>query len=91
MLISEHIAAMQKLLDEKGDQDLFMWVDSGQDTIYIALVPELEINEVDGAEYDIEKVYRNKDGKILVIGNLNSESFDEDKASCQDPRFSGLI
>lgn len=87
MLISEHIAAMQKLLDEKGDQDLFMWVDSGQDTIYIALVPELEINEVDGAEYDIEKVYRNKDGKILVIGNLDSESFDEDKASCQDPRL----
>lgn len=87
MLISEHIAAMQKLLDEKGDQDLFMWVDSGQDTIYIALVPELEINEVDGAEYDIEKVYRNKDGKILVIGNLDSGSFDEDKASCQDPRL----
>ena len=87
MLISEHIAAMQKLLDEKGDQDLFMWVDSGQGTIYIALVPELEINEVDGAEYDIEKVYRNKDGKILVIGNLDLESFDEDKASCQDPRL----
>jgi hypothetical protein len=41
----------------------------------------------DGAEYDIEKVYRNKDGKILVIGNLDSESFDEDKASCQDPRL----
>ena len=87
MLISEHIAAMQKLLDEKGDQDLFMWVDSGQDTIFVALVPELEVKEIDGAEYNIEKVYRNEDGKILVVGNLDSESFDEYKVSCQNPNL----
>ena len=87
MLISEHIAAMQKLLDEKGDQDLFMWVDSGQDTIFVPLLPELEVKEIDGAKYNIEKVYRNEDGKILVIQNLDSESFDEYKVSCQNPNL----
>ena len=84
MLISEHIEALQKLLEEKGDQELFMWVDSGQDTVFLAKVPLLKVRELDGIEYQIPSNFLNSEGKALAVVNLDSDSFDEDVDGIQD-------
>ena len=84
MLLSEHIESLMKILKEKGDQELFMWVDTGQDTVYVAKVPELVVEEIDGNEYQMPKDLRNQNGNILIITNLDNSSFDEDVESLQD-------
>lgn len=84
MLLSEHIESLMKILKEKGDQELFMWVDTGQDTVYVAKVPELVVEEIDGNEYQMPKDLRNQNGNILIITNLDNSSFDEDVDSLQD-------
>lgn len=84
MLLSKHIESLMKILKEKGDQELFMWVDSGQDTVYVVKVPELKVEEIDGNEFQMPKDLRNQNGNILIITNLESDSFDEDTDSLQD-------
>ena len=84
MLLSEHIESLMKILKEKGDQELFMWVDTGQDTVYVAKVPELKVEEIDGNEFQMPKDLRNQNGNILIITNLDNSSFDEDNDSLQD-------
>lgn len=61
-----------------------MWVDSGEDTLYLVRMPEIEFVEIDGKEYQIPRELRNEDGKILCIMNLNSQDFDEDEDAIQD-------
>lgn len=84
MLLSKHIESLMKILKEKGDQELFMWVDSGQDTVYVVKVPELKVEEIDGNEFQMPKDLRNQNGNILIITNLDNSSFDEDIDSLQD-------
>ena len=84
MLISEHIEALQKLLEEEGDQELFMWVDSGEDTLFLAKVPNLEFTELDGKEYQIPKEFQNIKGNVIAITNLETQSFEEDVDAIQD-------
>lgn len=84
MLISEHIANLQKILEEKGDQELFMWVDSGEDTVFMVKVPELKIEEIDGCDYQVPHSMRNNDGNIIIISNLDTDSFEEDDDAIQD-------
>jgi len=84
MLLSEHIANLQKVLEEKGDQDLYTWVDTAEGTVYIAEVPKLQIEEIPGSEYQVPKELRNKNGNILIISNMDTDSFDENDDSIQD-------
>lgn len=84
MLISKHIATLQKILEEKGDQELFMWVDSGEDTLFLAKVPNLEFAELDGKQYQIPKEFLNKEGKVIAIPNLETQSFKEEEDAVQD-------
>ena len=81
MLISEHIKNLQKLLEEKGDQKLFMWVNSNDDTLFPVNFPELDIVEISGKDYGIDEKWLNQNEKILIIKNLDSDSFIEDKDS----------
>ena len=84
MLISEHIENLQRLLEEKGDQELFMWVDSWEDTLFLAKVPILEFAELDGKEYQIPEEFKNKDGFVIVVTNLETQSFEEEVDAIQD-------
>lgn len=84
MLLSEHIANLQKLLEEKGDQDLYTWVDNADGTVFLVRVPEIQVEEISGSEYQVPKELRNKNGNILVITNMDTDSFDEDDDSIQD-------
>ena len=81
MLISEHIKNLQKLLDENGDQELFMWVNSSEDTLFPVNFPELDIVEISGKDYGIDEKWLNQNEKILIIKNLDNDSFIENKDS----------
>lgn len=83
MLISEIIKSLQCVLEEKGDQELFIWIDTPDDTMFISKTPSIEISELDGEEFDISEEFTTN-GKILTITNLNSSSFDENEDSIQE-------
>lgn len=83
MLISEMIKSLQNVLEENGDQELFIWVDTPDDTMYISKTPIIKISELDGEEFDVPEDLTTN-GKILVITNFNSSSFDENEDSIQE-------
>ena len=85
MLVSEHIAGLQKILEEKGDQELFMWVDEdGQQFLYPVRVPEIEVSVIDGNEYQILPELRDCNGNILIVTNLDTTSFDREQDDVQN-------
>lgn len=85
MLISEHILRLQKILEEHGDQDLYMWVDEdGQQFLYPVRVPEIEVSVIDGNEYQILPELRDQNGNILIVTNLDTTSFDREQDDIQN-------
>lgn len=80
MVLSEMIKLLQKTLEEKGDQELFIWVDTPDDTMFLSKTPVIEISELDGDDFDVPEDLTTN-GKILAITNFNSSAFDEDSDS----------
>ena len=80
MLISEMIKSLQDVLVENGDQELFMFVDTPDDTAYISKMPKIKIEALDVEEFNVSENF-GTNGKILTITNLNSSCFDEDEDS----------
>ena len=83
MLISDMIKSLQDVLVENGDQELFMFVDTPDDTGYISKIPEIKIEALDIEEFNVLENF-GTNGKILTLTNLNSSNFDEDKDSVQE-------
>ncbi len=83
MLISEMIKSLQDVLVENGDQELFMFVDTPDDTAYISKMPKIKIEALDVEEFNVSENF-GTNGKILTITNLNSSCFDEDEDSVQE-------
>ena len=83
MLISEMIKSLQSVLEENGDQELFMFVDTPDDTAYISKMPKIKIEALDVEEFNVSENF-GTNGKILTITNLNSSCFDEDEDSVQE-------
>ena len=85
MLVSEHIAGLQKILEDHGDQDLYMLVDEdGQQFLYPVRVPEIEVSVIDGNEYQILPELRDCNGNILIVTNLDTTSFDREQDDVQN-------
>ena len=85
MLVSEHIAGLQKILEDHGDQDLYMWVvEDGQQFLYPVRVPEIEVSVIDGNEYQILPELRDCNGNILIVTNLDTTSFDREQDDVQN-------
>ena len=83
MLISDMIKYLQCVLEENGDQELFIFVDTPDDTAYISKIPEIKIEALDIEEFNVLENF-GTNGKILTLTNLNSSNFDEDKDSVQE-------
>ena len=83
MLISEMIKSLQSVLEENGDQELFIFVDTPDDTAYISKIPEIKDEALDIEEFNVLENF-GTNGKILTITNLNSSNFDEDYDSVQE-------
>ena len=77
------IKSLQCVLEENGDQELFIFVDTPDDTVYISKIPEIKIEALDIEEFNVLENF-GTNGKILTITNLNSSNFDEDKDSVQE-------
>ena len=82
MLISEMIKSLQSVLEENGDQELFIFVDTPDDTAYISKIPEIKVEALDVEEFNVLENF-GTNGKILTITNLNSSNFDEDYDSAR--------
>ena len=83
MLISDMIKSLQDVLVENGDQELFMFIDTPDDTAYISKIPEIKIEALDIEEFNVLENF-GTNGKILTLTNLNSSNFDENKDSVQE-------
>ena len=77
------IKSLQCVLEENGDQELFIFVDTPDDTTYISKIPEIKIEALDVEEFNVLENF-GINGKILTLTNLNSSNFDEDKDSVQE-------
>ena len=77
------IKSLQSVLEENGDQELFIFVDTPDDTAYISKIPEIKVEALDIEEFNILENF-GTNGKILTITNLNSSNFDEDYDSVQE-------
>ena len=73
MLISEVINSLEKIKEKFGDQKLFMWVNSNDDTLFPVNFPELDIIEISGEDYGIDEKWLNQNEKILIIKNLDKQ------------------
>lgn len=77
------IKSLQDVLVENGDQELFIFVDTPDDTAYISKIPEIKVEALDIEEFNVLENF-GINGKILTITNLNSSNFDEDYDSVQE-------
>ena len=86
MLISEHIEALQKLLKEEGDKELFIWVDEGDEFLYPVKMPAIKVENICCNEYQIKPEFRDdkNGGSILIVTNLDTSSFNRDEDDVQD-------
>ena len=89
MKLSQLIKHLETAKEEFGDREIFMWVDSGEDTTFLTKMPKFKFVELDGKEYDIKKEHWEKDltQNVLAVVNLDSDSFNEDNDSVQDFDF----
>ena len=86
MKISEHIEALQKLLKEEGDKELFMWVDEEDGFLYPVKMPLIKAEHICCNEYQIKPEFRdsNNGGSLLIVTNLDTSSFNRDEHDVQD-------
>ena len=84
MLLSEHIATLQKILEENGDQELFMWVSEDDGLVYPVKVPEIKVANIDCNQYQIKPEFRNESSEILIVTSLSSDEFNRDQDDVQD-------
>ena len=89
MKISEHIEALQKLLKEEGDKELFMWVDEEDEFLYPVKMPIIKAENICCNEYQIKPEFRDdknseNGGSILIVTNLYTSSFNRDEDDVQD-------
>lgn len=89
MLISEHIMRLQKILEDHGDQDLYMWVDEdGQHFLYPVRVPEIEVSVIGPPAFlrysTFSPELRDCNGNILIVTNLDTTSFDREQDDVQN-------
>ena len=77
------IKSLQSVLEENGDQELFIFVDTPDDTAYISKIPEIKVEALDIEEFNVLENF-GTNGKILTLTNLNSSNFDEDYDSVQE-------
>lgn len=84
MKISDHIEHLQKLMEEKGDQELFLWVNEDDGFLYPVVMPLIVAADIDCNQYQIKPEYRTESGEILIVTNLDGYDFNRDQDDIQD-------
>lgn len=77
MLLSSLIEDLNKVLKEKGDKEICIWVENSDGELFLAKVPELNIVTLNCEKYNIFKTECDEQDEVLAITNLIELSEDD--------------
>ena len=70
MLLSDLIEDLNKVLKEKGDKEIGIWVEDPDGELFLTKVPKLDIVTINCEKYNIFKNECDEQDEVLAITNL---------------------
>ena len=77
MLLSDLIKDLNKVLKEKGDKEICVWVENPDGELFLSKVPKLDIATINCEKYNIFKNECDEQDEVLAITNLIELSEDD--------------
>ena len=77
MLLSDLIKDLNKVLKEKGDKEICIWVEDPDGELFLTKVPKLDIVTINCEKYNIFKNECDEQDEVLAITNLIELSEDD--------------
>ena len=77
MLLSDLIKDLNKVLKEKGDNEICIWVENPDGELFLSKVPKLDIVTINCEKYNIFKTECDEQDEVLAITNLIELSEDD--------------
>lgn len=77
MLLSDLIKDLNKVLKEKGDKEICVWVENPDGELFLSKVPKLDIVTINCEKYNIFKTECDEQDEVLAITNLIELSEDD--------------
>lgn len=77
MLLSSLIEDLNKVLKEKGDKEICIWVENPDGELFLTKVPKLDIATINCEKYNIFKNECDEQDEVLAITNLIELSEDD--------------
>ena len=77
MLLSDLIKDLNKVLKEKGDKEICVWVENPDGELFLSKVPKLDIVTINCEKYNIFKNECDEQDEVLAITNLIELSEDD--------------
>ena len=77
MLLSDLIKDLNKVLKEKGDKEICVWVENPDGELFLTKVPKLDIVTINCEKYNIFKTECDEQDEVLAITNIIELSEDD--------------
>lgn len=77
MLLSDLIEDLNKVLKEKGDKEICVWVENPDGELFLTKVPKLDIVTINCEKYNIFKTECDEQDEVLAITNIIELSEDD--------------
>ena len=77
MLLSDLIKDLNKVLKEKGDKEICIWVEDPDGELFLTKVPKLDIVTINCEKYNIFKTECDEQDEVLAITNIVELSEDD--------------
>lgn len=77
MLLSSFIEDLNKVLKEKGDKEICIWVENPDGELFLTKVPKLDIVTINCEKYNIFKTECDEQDEVLAITNIIELSEDD--------------
>ena len=77
MLLSNFIEDLNKVLKEKDDKEICIWVEDPDGELFLTKVPKLDIATINCEKYNIFKNECDEQDEVLAITNLIELSEDD--------------
>ena len=77
MLLSDLIEDLNKVLKEKGDKEICVWVENPDGELFLSKVPKLDIVTINCEKYNIFKTECDEQDEVLAITNIIELSEDD--------------
>jgi hypothetical protein len=67
MLLSDLIEDLNKVLKEKGDKEICVWVENPDGELFLSKVPKLDIVTINCEKYNIFKTECDEQDEVLAL------------------------